>query len=206
MGYIRRGKHTSQLCCSPWKEAELWSAASDFPGESTASPKGFTSWAMWVLGRMFSGWVCGGRGDVSTSRSKEGGRERNMITSLHRAKGEKALKQRFWNILTVKICGGEGPSPAGSSAGECLPQQWPTEVKCPMEISVLSFPPSCVPFWGMSWFHLVMLKWLPELGSVEVHCWGGEVSTASYLNQWSCLFQSIVNSESAKWRQWSRGV
>lgn len=72
---------------------------------------------------MVSGWVYGGRGDMSTSRSKEGGGERNMITSLHRAKGERALKQRFWNILTVKICGGEGPSPAGSSAGECLPQQ-----------------------------------------------------------------------------------
>lgn len=39
-----------------------------------------------------------------------------MIMSLHGAKGERDLKQKVWNILTVKICGREDPSPAGGSA------------------------------------------------------------------------------------------
>lgn len=39
-----------------------------------------------------------------------------MIVSLNGAKGERDLKQRVWNILTVKICGREGPSPAEDSA------------------------------------------------------------------------------------------
>lgn len=37
-----------------------------------------------------------------------------MIMSLHGAKGERDLKQRVWNILTVKICGREDPSPVGA--------------------------------------------------------------------------------------------
>lgn len=64
-------------------------------------------------------------GETSQNFSAQGGwwGKRNTIMSLHRAKGERDLKQRVWSILTVKICGREGPSPAGSSAGECLPQQ-----------------------------------------------------------------------------------
>lgn len=64
-------------------------------------------------------------GETSHNFDVQGGRgrRRNMIVLLHRAKGEKDFKQRVWSILTVKICGREGPSPAGSSAGESLPQQ-----------------------------------------------------------------------------------
>lgn len=64
-------------------------------------------------------------GETSHNFDVQGGwwRKRNTIMSLHGAKGERVLKQRVWSILTVKICGREGPSPAGSSAGERLPQQ-----------------------------------------------------------------------------------
>lgn len=134
-----------------------------------------------------------------TLMCQEGGGERGIQSCLCTGQRVRDLKQRVWSILTVKICGKEGPSPAGSSAGECLPQQWPTEVKCPMEISALSFLPSlpCSPL-GCE---------LVPLGHAQVTSRAG-VGGSAPLGRWSAHHKphlawetaELFASERSKWR------
>lgn len=49
------------------------------------------------------------RGDLITLMHRKGDGKRIMTMSLHGPKGERDLKQRVWNILTVKICGRRAP-------------------------------------------------------------------------------------------------
>lgn len=53
--------------------------------------------------------ICDRRGDLITLVHWEGGGEGMMTMSLHEAKGERDLKQRVWNILTMEICGRRAP-------------------------------------------------------------------------------------------------
>lgn len=73
--------------------------------------------------------------------------------SLHGAKGERDLKQRVWNTLTVEICGKEGPRPAGGLLNSVCLSSDPRKGSPPSNVGA-SFPPSRAPSWsgaGSTW-------------------------------------------------------
>lgn len=102
VGTTTRKEHTSQLQPLQGGRA-VFSAPSFCLGSAPeGSPCGF--WKGHFLEQ-----VCDRRGDLITLMHREGGGERIMTMSLHGAKGERDLKQRVWNVLTVKICGRRAP-------------------------------------------------------------------------------------------------
>lgn len=55
LGCCKIGKQVNGVC--PQRKAYITALLLALSGSS--------SWAVWVLGRMFSEWVCGGREDIS---------------------------------------------------------------------------------------------------------------------------------------------
>lgn len=112
--------------CSPCSGRALLAA----PGFSWGQERGLL-WARWVSGRTFLEWVCDRRGDLITLTHRG---ERGLWSSLHGAKGERGLKQRVWNILTVKICGGRAPVLLGAVLNSVWLSSDPQEGSAPGDL------------------------------------------------------------------------